>query len=171
MPLTTDHMCYFRWLSVLKGLLAVPNSHKPSGTFIHRCIAKKCDFPGYLCCFPSCSLLVLSFAGCGQLLRLASCRLVSYPQSLPPLVVRLAWDRVVHNLWNWGRSCWKKLPEGVYKKISRRGVDDQPCCWKGHRGCLTTKNGHQTRKMHFSVEFLVCVFNFAPTVVAFLGIA
>ena len=32
----------------------------------------------------------LSFAGCGQLLRLASCRLVSYPQSLPPLVVRLA---------------------------------------------------------------------------------
>ena len=50
------------------------------------------------------------------------------------------------------------LPEGVCKKVSRRGVDDQPCCWKGHRGCLITKNGHQTRKMHFSVEFLVCVF-------------
>ena len=41
MPLTTDQMCHFRWLSVLKGLLAVPNSHKPSGTFIHRCIASK----------------------------------------------------------------------------------------------------------------------------------
>ena len=44
------------------------------------------------------------------------------------------------------------LPEGVCKKVSKRGVDDQPCCWKGHRGCLITKNGHQTRKMHFSVE-------------------
>ena len=147
-------------------------------------VRKKCDFvnypllssfiSGYMCCFPSCSLLVLSSAGCWQLLRLASCRLVSYPQSLPPLVVRLAWDRVVDNLWTLGRRCSKKLPEGVCKKVSRRGVDDQTFCWRGIEGALLRRMGTKPEKCislwNFSCASLNCS-NGVKTVVAFLGIA
>ena len=153
MPLTTDHMCYFRWLSVLKGLLAVPNSHKPSGTFIHRCIAKKCDFPGYFCFFPI--MFSTSFVFC----RL---RAVTTPRQLPPGLVFAVSSSTCgapclrpcsRQLVELGKSCSRRKRRPICQKVSRRGVDDQPCCWKGHRGCLTTKNGHQTRKMHFSVEF------------------
>ena len=50
------------------------------------------------------------------------------------------------------------LPEGVCKKVSRRGVDDQPCCWRGIEGALLQRMGTKPEKCISLWNFLMRVF-------------
>jgi len=61
------------------------------------------------------------------------------------------------------------LPEGVYKKVSRRGVDDQTFCWRGIEGALLQRMG-TNQKNAFLCGILDCSYG-VKTMVAFLGIA
>ena len=52
------------------------------------------------------------------------------------------------------------LPEGVCKKVSRRGVDDQTFCWRGIEGALLRRMGTKPEKCislwNFSCASLNC---------------
>ena len=50
------------------------------------------------------------------------------------------------------------LPEGVCKKVSRRGVDDQTFCWRGIEGALLRRMGTKPEKCISLWNLLMCVF-------------
>ena len=175
MARTTDQMCHFRWLSVLKGLLAVPNSHKPSGTFIHRCGAKKM----WLCKLPPPLLLYFWLHVLFPIMFSTSfvfCRLlaVTTPRQLPPGLVSAVSSSTCGapclracspQLVEPGKKLLEEekkttLPEGVCKKVSRRGVDDQTFCWRGIEGALLRRMGTKPEKCislwNFSCASLNC---------------
>jgi len=66
------------------------------------------------------------------------------------------------------------LPEGVCKKVSIRGVDDQTFCWRGIEGVLPQRMGTNQKNAFlcgiFSCASLDCSYG-VKTMVAFLGIA